>query len=101
MNGDGAAVDDVEDQVGFQDEHAVTYPSESFHPGFLSEERMSAKVLNQLVQFLDEGRGLRGAVGGDPIVNREQVVDGNRKITDGVITRHPGDALTVLSPRHG
>lgn len=101
MNGNDTTVDNVEDQVGFQDKHAVTYPSESFRAGFLSEEGMSSEVLNQLVQFLHEGCGLSGAVGGDPIVNRKQVVNGNRKITDGVITRHPGDALTVLSPLHG
>lgn len=88
MNFYGAVTDHVEHEIGLNDKNAISISRKIFMFGHPPEVRIGSKSVDSLVELFREGGGPCGTVPGDPVINREQVVLGNREVTDHVLIRH-------------
>src|SRR3990172_2578244 len=78
----------VENEIGFDDEHSVTECLELFMFRNTTKVRVCCKSADTLVKFFCKRSCSRRAVIGDPVINGEKIVNSNWKITDSVFIRH-------------
>ncbi len=91
----------VENEIGFDDEHSVTECLKLFMLGNTAEVRVCCKAVDTLVKLLRKRNGSRRAVIGDPIMDGKKIVNSNGKITDRVFIWHGHAAEVSASSEHG
>ena len=85
MNFYGAATDHVEHKVGFDNENAVSVSRKFFMFGYPAKMRVGRESADPFAELFSKGDRPSRAIACDPVIDREQVVLGNRKVADCVL----------------
>jgi len=98
MNLDGLAADDVEDEVGFDDENSVPVFSQLIMTWNSAEQRLRFEKSDRLIDPINERSCTGRTVLRDVIVDGEQVVLRYRKVAKLILSGHvPVDAVSSSS----
>lgn len=88
MNFNGLLMHLIKNQVRFNNQDSVPGILEFLISRDAAHQGMVSKGGDMMVEFFKEGSRIFGTVAGDPVKNGDQVVDGYRKIAEGIVTRH-------------
>ncbi len=80
-----AATDHVEYEVGFDDENPVSISRKFFMFGHPTKIRVGRESADPFAQLFREGDRPGRAIACDPVIDKEQVILGNRKVADRVL----------------
>ncbi len=96
-----ASTDHIERKVGFDDKNAVSILRKFFMFWNPAEMRVHCERADSFVELFREGSGSCGASAGNPIIDREQVFFGNRKVADRILIWHGCAAAVFASSVNG
>jgi hypothetical protein len=101
MNLNQVSTNNVEDKVGFDNQHSVSVPSKFGMPRCASKQRVSLKRTDSHIQFLEIRGRLTWTVLGDKIENLDEIGGCSWKIAKGVLTGHEFGAGALPSSACG
>jgi hypothetical protein len=88
MNLDSLATDDVEDEIGFDNQDPIPIFTKFGMSRCSSQKRMMFKLCDTFIQSVDKRKGPAGTVFCDELQNGMEIILGNRKVPKCGFTGH-------------
>ena len=88
MNFDSFATNNIEHKVGFDNKNTIAGTFKLVISWYVSEKRVSLKIANALIEFINKCRCISRAVICDPVEDRGKIINSYRKITENMLICH-------------